>query len=59
MSRGHLCGIAAFLLATTALAAPSNTDYRYPGGDAGGTHYSPLTQINPGNVHAPEGSLAL
>ena len=50
MSRGHICGFAALLLATTALAAPRDTDVPYPFGDAGGTHYSPLTQINARNV---------
>ncbi len=44
-------------VAVACLAAPAgaparerNTDVRYPGGDAGGTHYSPLTQINARNV---------
>jgi quinoprotein glucose dehydrogenase len=47
----HLC-VTAILLATTASAYPRTTDadYRYPGGDAGGMHYSPLTQINARNV---------
>jgi quinoprotein glucose dehydrogenase len=43
-------GIALALVATTALAAPADRDSPYPFGDAGGTHYSPLTQINKHNV---------
>jgi len=39
---------AAALLATSSFAA--DHDYRYPGGDAGATRYSPLTQINVKNV---------
>jgi quinoprotein glucose dehydrogenase len=31
-------------------AKPLNTDYRHPGGDAGATRYSRLTQINAKNV---------
>ena len=43
---------AAALLATTSLASSGATvqDFRYPRGDAGGSHYSPLTQINAKNV---------
>ena len=45
--RLSLCVAAAFLAASAGLTAqPLNTDYRYPGGDAGATRYSPLTQIN-------------
>ena len=43
-----ILGIAFALLATAALAA--EPDARYPWGDAGGTHYSPLNQINKRNV---------
>jgi quinoprotein glucose dehydrogenase len=39
-----LCGVA------VSQAAPKDVDYRYYNGDAGGTHYSPLTQIDPDNV---------
>ena len=48
----HLSLCAAALLATTSLAPAriTDSDYRHPGGDAGGTHYSPLTQINSRNV---------
>jgi quinoprotein glucose dehydrogenase len=50
-SRLSLCAAAAFLATSTGFAAqPANTDYRYPGGDAGATRYSPLTQINAKNV---------
>src|SRR5258706_7329630 len=50
-SRLSLCVAAAFLATSTGLAAqPANTDYRYPGSDAGATRYSPLTQINAKNV---------
>ena len=31
-------------------ATPVHSDSRYPFGDAGGTHYSSLTQINKKNV---------
>ena len=43
-------GIAFALLATTALARAADGDASYPFGDNGGTHYSPLTQINKSNV---------
>ena len=42
--------LAATLLAGSPLAFAAGTDFRYPFGDAGGTHYSPLTQINQKNV---------
>ena len=47
-----LGSVAAFLFATTSLAPAriTDSDYRYPFGDAGGTRYSPLTQINARNV---------
>ena len=45
----HRCW-AAFLLLTASPAFAQNSDYRYYNGDPGGTHYSKLTQINPGNV---------
>ena len=41
---------AAALLATSSFAATTDHDSRYPGGDAGATRYSPLTQINAKNV---------
>ena len=50
MRKTVISGIAALLLATTALAAPADRDAPYPWGDAGGSHYSPLTQINKRNV---------
>jgi quinoprotein glucose dehydrogenase len=50
MRKTGLWAIAFGLIAGTALAAPANRDAPYPFGDAGGTHYSALTQINKQNV---------
>src|ERR1041385_3724235 len=44
----YLGSAAALVLAT--VSYPAHSDSRYPFGDAGGTHTSPLTQINKKNV---------
>jgi quinoprotein glucose dehydrogenase len=47
--RTSLCAGSLLIVASFAHARPGG-DYPYYNGDAGGMHYSPLTQINPGNV---------
>ncbi len=50
--KGAWIGVIALVLAASPLAgaAPGDVEWTSPGGDAGKTHFSPLTDINPGNV---------
>ena len=52
--RPTLCSVALLpiaSLATWAQTGSAGADWRYTSGDAGGTKYSPLAQINASNVN--------